>query len=239
MVGSFVSESRASSRGIILTYPQSRRNGALVGGILYLHDISAKRFTGTARQSLHMFSRLCGYHAMPRTVLVTTKWPSDDNVVLERREEEMKGEHWKTLIEKGLDVRRFQQNRDSAWGIISHLLEGIPSTLLQVNDIDERIDLQIQAELIKLRMAIPETEAGQELRYTLKQLLKMQQEAVALEESFARTGDREAQTNLENIRATIGKLQDQVKDLKLRLSLPKRLLRVFGIKVSLLTTVLG
>ena len=210
-----------------------------MGGVLYFHDISAKRFTGTARQSLLMFSRLCGYDAMPKTVLVTTNWPSDRNVVLERREEEMKDEHWKSLIEKGLDVRRFQRNRDSAWDILGHLLEGIPSVLSRRNDIDKRLDLQIQAELIKLGMTIPETEAGQELRYTLKQLLKMQQEAVALEESFAHTGDREAQTNLENIRATIGKLQDQVKDLKVRLSLPKRLLRVFSMKVSLFTTILG
>ena len=169
---------------------------------------------------------------MPKTVLVTTNWPSDRNVVFERREEEMKSEHWKTLIEKGLDVRRFQQNRDSAWDIINHLLEGIPSIFSRRNDIDNRLDLQIQAELIKLRMAIPETEAGQELRYTLKQLLKMQEEAVALEESFARTGDPEGETNLENVRETIDKLQDQVKDLQVRLSLPKRFLKTFGIKVG-------
>ena len=210
-----------------------------MGGVLYFHDISAKRFTGTARQSLLMFFRLCGYSAIPQTVLVTTNWPSDRNVVLERREEEMKGEHWKTLIEKGLDVRRFQRNRDSAWDIINNLLKGIPSVLSRRKDIDSHLDLQIQEKLIQLRMAIPETKAGQELRYTLKQLLKMQQEAVALEESFARTGDREVQTNLENIRATIGKLQDQVKDLKVRLSLSKRFLKVFRIKVSLFTAILG
>ena len=109
---------------------------------------------------------------MQMTVLVTTNWPSDLNDVLERREEEMKGEHWKTLIEKGLDVRRFQRDSDSAWDIINHLLQGVPSILA-----DNRLDLQIQKELIKLQISIPETEAGQELRYTLKQLLKMQEES--------------------------------------------------------------
>ena len=53
----------------------------------------------------------------------------------------------------------------------------------------------------------------------------MKWEADALEQSFACTGDREVQSNLNNIRATIGKLQDQVKDLPLE---------AFGIKVSLL-----
>jgi hypothetical protein len=236
MARSLVSGARVSSPFIetSLIYPQSRRDGALVGGVLYLHDISAKRFTGTARQNLLMFSRLCGYDAMPKTVLVTTNWPSDRNAVLEGREEQMKGEHWNTLVEKGLHVRRFQRDRDSAWNIITHLLQGMPSILLQRNDADSHLDLQIQTELVNRGMAIPETEAGQELRYTLKQLLKMQQEAVALEESFARTGDREAQINLDNIHATIGKLQDQVKDLKVELSLSKRFLKVFGIKVSLL-----
>ena len=173
---------------------------------------------------------------MRKTVLVTTNWPSDSDTLLERREEEMKGEHWKTLIEKGLQVHRFHRDKSSAWNIINQLLRGMQSisVVMQLSDADNRLDLQIQMELIKLRMAIPETEAGQELRYTLKQLLKMQKEAVALEQSFARTGDHEAQTNLENIHATIGKLQDQVKDLRLRLSLPKRFLKMFGMKVSLL-----
>ena len=208
---------------------QSRRNGSIVGGVLYFHDISAKRFTGTARQNLLMFSRLCGCDAMSRTVLLTTNWLSDHNTILERREEEMKGEHWKTLIDKGLEVHRFHRNRSSAWEVINTLLRGVPSILT-----DNHLDLQIQSELIKLRMTIPETEAGQELRYTLKQLLKTQQEAVALEESFADTGDQEAQRNLENIRTTIGKLQNQVKDLKVKLSLPKRFLKMLGGTVSLL-----
>ena len=208
-----------------LIYPLSRRKGAIVGGVLYFHDISAKRFTGTARQSLLMFSRLCGYDAMPKTVLVTTNWPSDHDDVLVRRENEMKGEHWKSLIEKGLEVRQFQRNEPSAWDIINFLL--------QRNSADNRLDLRIQEELIQNKLTIPETEAGQELRYTLKQFLKMQEEAVAVEESFARTGDREAQTNLENIRTNITKLQDQLKDLKIKLALSKRFLKVFGIGVSL------
>jgi hypothetical protein len=79
--------------------------------------------------------------------------------------------------------------------------------------------------LTRLRMAIPETEAGQEMRFTLREIVKMKREADALEESLALTGDREVQKDLKNIRVTIGKLQDQVKDLPLE---------AFGIKVSLL-----
>ena len=140
---------------------------------------------------------------MPNTVLVTTNWPSKADpvyTVLNGREEEMKRDHWNTLIRQGLHVRRFQRNRGSAWDIIGHLLQGIPTNPRQRNDVDNR-DLQIQRELIDDGMAIPDTAAGQELRYTLKQLRKM----------LDRTGDREAGINLEIILATIGKLKDQLK----------------------------
>lgn len=160
---------------------------------------------------------------MPKIVLVTTNWLSNPDIILERREEELRCTHWKALIENGLDVRRFQRNQNSAWDIITHVLQGIPTTLRQRNDADNRLNLRIQAELVKLREVIPKTEAG----HTLKQLRhKKQVEAVALE-ALARTGDRRAQEELKKLRATIDKLQDQAKDHGVRLSLTKRFLRVF------------
>jgi len=121
MAGSLVSESRVSSWGIILIYLQSRRSGALVGGILYLHDITAKRSLDAVGQNLQKFSHLCGYdsEAMPKTVLVTRKSPSNHDTVLE---EEMKGEHWKMLR---LEVRGFELNQASAWNVMRLLLHPI------------------------------------------------------------------------------------------------------------------
>jgi hypothetical protein len=64
-------------------------------------------------------------------MLVTTKWPSDRDALLEQREEEMKGKHWKTLIEKGLEVRRFQPELpSSAWDVINLLLHLIDLSFL-------------------------------------------------------------------------------------------------------------
>ena len=102
-------------------YPQSRRSGAFVGGILYLHDITAKRSLDAVGQNLHKFSRLCGYdlEAMPKTVLVTTKCPSNRDPTLE---EEMKGEHWKMMR---LEVRGFELNQGSAWDVMRLLLHPI------------------------------------------------------------------------------------------------------------------
>ncbi|KAJ3516333.1 hypothetical protein NLJ89_g1186 [Agrocybe chaxingu] len=201
----------------------SRRRGALIGGVLYFHDISAKRFTGTARQNLVMFSRLCGEVALQKTELVTTNWESNNKEVLERRESEMKAEHWKTLIDKGVKVQRFQRDSGSrsAWDVLNTLLGHI--------DVDKLLDLQIQTELLQHRMTIPETQAGQELRYTLKQLLKMQNETVALEKSLMQQGDAEAHANLKDAERKIQELQNQVQDLRVKLSLPKRLMKVFGL----------
>jgi hypothetical protein len=69
---------------------------------------------------------------MGKTALVTTNWSSDPYDVLDRREEEMKGEHWKPLIENGLRVFRFQRNMASAWVIINSLLNRTNNLDLQI-----------------------------------------------------------------------------------------------------------
>lgn len=71
---------------------------------------------------------------MPKTVLVTTNWPSHRDVVLERREKELKGEYWNTLIDQGLNVRQFQRNPSSAWAIIDPLLNDIKHLKLPIDE---------------------------------------------------------------------------------------------------------
>jgi len=99
-------------------YPQSRRSGALIGGILYLHDITAKHLLHTVGQNLYKFSCLYGHDskAMPKTVLVTTKCSSTT------LEAELKGEPWKMLR---LEVRGFELNQGSAWDVMRLLLHPI------------------------------------------------------------------------------------------------------------------
>lgn len=87
-----------------------------------MHDISAKRFAGAERHHLEMLSALCGPFGLQKTVIVTTHWPSGHDANLEARENEMKDEHWKSFIGKGLQVRRFHQDSSSAWGVIGAIL---------------------------------------------------------------------------------------------------------------------
>jgi hypothetical protein len=116
--------------------------------------MSEKRFNGTMLQNLHMFSRVWGCGAMPKTALITTNWPLGPDNVLDRREEEMRAEHWKNLIDKGLRVCRFQLDYSSAWDVINSLLN-------HTNDVDLPI-LSFVAEESKLlcfvREEIPDPE---------------------------------------------------------------------------------
>ena len=104
--------------GIGCNFLQSRKNGARVGGVLYVYDISVKRSSGKAP-----LSRLRDPTTMPKTALVTTNWSSDSDGVLAQREHEMKETYWKAFIDGGLCVFRFHQTSSEAWDIINYLLD--------------------------------------------------------------------------------------------------------------------
>ncbi|CAA7262285.1 unnamed protein product [Cyclocybe aegerita] len=131
---------------------QYRRKGASIGGVLYLHDISTRRFTSTPNKNLHTLCHICGDASLKRTIMVTTNWDSITNNVLSEREEEMKARHWNGIIEKGACVRRFLLgSSESAWDIINVLLrraDGPPGVL------------QIQEEMVDRGIGFQNTEAG-------------------------------------------------------------------------------
>ncbi|KAJ3516334.1 hypothetical protein NLJ89_g1187 [Agrocybe chaxingu] len=95
----------------------------ILGGVLYLHDITTKRVTNAALRNLGFFSRIFGHDAIGKMILVTTNWEASVSGALERREMEMKSDHWKNLLENGAAVRRFHPiSLSSAWDIIDTLL---------------------------------------------------------------------------------------------------------------------
>jgi len=73
---------------------------------------------------------------MRKTVIVTTNWPWYPDEDLDQREEEMKDDHWKTLIGNGLQVWRFLGHYNSAWAVINSLLHHVdlsPTSKLPIN----------------------------------------------------------------------------------------------------------
>ncbi|KDR80548.1 hypothetical protein GALMADRAFT_1089568 [Galerina marginata CBS 339.88] len=198
---------------------KSYRKGMVIGGVLYLHDISIKRFTGTARKNLDMFHHLCGDAALNKVVLSTTSWYTESCTVEvhERRERELKTVHWKHLIDQGAEVYRFLRDRNSAWEIINVFLKNVEG---------KRPALLIQTEMVDRRLRIPETEAGQALLLTLQQALETHKKITMLEATIAEDGDPSAKAKLDEAQANIVKLKAQIQAIKL--SLPQRVLKWIG-----------
>jgi len=186
-----------------------------IGGVLYLHDISLKRFTGTARRNLEMFRRLCGEDALGKVVFVTTGWQTDALDDRERREEQLKSSHWKPMIDEGANTRRFVGTGDSSWEILKIFLE-------HADSLAGMDSLLIQQEVVDRQLPVPDTEAGKALLSALQESLNvyknMQLEAAA--------GDPEARAKLDETKRT---LEEQIQTLKG--SLPQRLLKWLRISV--------
>ena len=95
----------------------------ILGGIVYLHDISVLRFPGTARRNLEVFKRLCGDAAFDKVLLCTTQRGQGSFCDGVEREAEMKTLHWKEMVDKGSQVGRFEGDQQSAWEMVSIFLQ--------------------------------------------------------------------------------------------------------------------
>lgn len=199
----------------------------VLGGVIYLHDISQDRFSGTAKKNLEMFHVLCGDAALRKVVLVTTKWDRLREEHGKNREKELKTIHWQSLIKNGAHVHPFRGNYQNAWEIIDLFLKQVE---MSIKPGIKTIVLQIQTEMVDARKIIPQTKAGKKLRNSLEELLYLQQRVATLEAELAKSGNAEAQAKLqeteENMESIVGQIQ------ALRASLPQRVLRLFRVLAS-------
>jgi hypothetical protein len=140
-----------------------------LGGMIYLHDISESRMGGAGFRNLEMFQKLCGEDALDRVILGTTKWEILTPEAGQKRECYLKETFWKGMLESGSKAMRFTgPDHASAISIVHKILEGF-------NRAAENKKLAIQKELVDLQQYLPQTEAGQNLFYSLKTILEMQE----------------------------------------------------------------
>ena len=139
-----------------------------------------------------MFRKLWGDEALKNVVIGTTKWDDVELDVGQQREIQLRDNFWKEMIQHGSVV--MQVHDDSAWKVVNHILE------------NKTIDsILIQNELMKLRMIIPQTSAGQESRFTLQELLEMhirRMHQLEMEEKDE-WHERKVAKNLAGVRATV------------------------------------
>ncbi|KAF7974375.1 hypothetical protein HWV62_12346 [Athelia sp. TMB] len=129
----------------------------LLKGILYLHRITDNRMSASALRNSDMFRHLCGDAGLENVILVTTMWDdvsgqagaSQDGYldILERREAELRGLFWRSMVDHGSQTARFHHTHESAWDVLGQL-KGDPRPI------------QLQREMVDERKPLSGTSAG-------------------------------------------------------------------------------
>ncbi|KAF6744616.1 P-loop containing nucleoside triphosphate hydrolase protein [Ephemerocybe angulata] len=107
---------------------ESCRDGTVLGGIIYIYDISQDRPSAPARvnSNLQMLREVLRQpELMGKVVLVTSKW---DRVMcgdLETKEKDLSSKHWAFVVKAGARIVRFEAKKEgaSARSIVDSLLE--------------------------------------------------------------------------------------------------------------------
>lgn len=124
--------------------------------ILYLHDITHPRLEGSALSNFSMFRKLCGPVFYSNVILATTFWSQVDESLGRRREAELRSneDFWGTMVQRGSEVIRLPDDRETAIRLLRRLA------------VKQSATLQIQGELVDQGLAISQTEAGGSARNT-------------------------------------------------------------------------
>ena len=131
-----------------------------------------------------MFCKLCGDEALSRVVLGTTNWEEVDENVGKKSAQQLDKTFWSTMTTPGWNSLRFERTQVSARVFLDAILNKMefgPNEEI----LSDNIVLRIQDELVELERRIPETAAGQKLRYSLEQLRQMQKDEANSERAAA------------------------------------------------------
>ncbi|KAG5289636.1 hypothetical protein I7I48_09020 [Histoplasma ohiense] len=130
-------------------------NDIKLGGIVYLHDIIARRMDSHALHSLHMFKKLCGAEGLSNAIMITNMWeilPRFEEGV--SRERELRDRYWSGILGHGGMMMRHDGSRSSAKEIIKTCLRRNQHLIAP---------LDIQREMVTHGQQLSETAAGREL----------------------------------------------------------------------------
>ncbi|KAF9536664.1 hypothetical protein CPC08DRAFT_24567 [Agrocybe pediades] len=184
---------------------ESYRDKNVPGSVIYLHDISNDRFSGTARRNLEMFHHMCGISALSKVIIGTTKWGRTPFEIGTQHDKELKEVHWRSMLDSGTKTMRFEDSYDSALSFIKQI----------VRDDMLGICLMIQREMVDDKKILSETKAGRMLRLqTIQEVLIMERKMLELEKTMAEGGgDSAAQKAHEETRSNMDALLLQIQQL--------------------------
>ncbi|KAF9653408.1 P-loop containing nucleoside triphosphate hydrolase protein [Thelephora ganbajun] len=177
--------------------------GSKLAGVIYVHRISDKRFTGIAGRNFKMFRELCGDTTLKNVVLVTNMWGEVSRKVGESREDELSGNFFKPVLDKGAQMVRHHNTAQSAHDIIRMIMKNRP------------VVLQIQRELVDEHKDIIDTAAGEAVNRELNEQIRRHQAELKIvqEEMMQALKEKDEETRQE-LEEETRKLQEQMEKIK-------------------------
>ena len=193
-------------RSLILSISCSARyeTGSTLAGVIYIHRISDKRFTGISGRNFKMFRELCGDKSLENVILVTNMWGEVTRDVGEARENELTTNFFKPVLDKGARLARHYNTIKSAYDIIRSIMKNRP------------LPLQIQTELVTEGKDIIHTAAGEVINKELNEAMRRHQAELKTvqEEMMQALKDKDEETRQE-LEAETRKLQEQMNKVRL------------------------
>jgi uncharacterized protein Yka (UPF0111/DUF47 family) len=179
-------------------YKEKKRK---LSGIIYFHRISDVRMGASSRRNFVMFQKLCGPAFLANVVLATTRWSEVNPAVGEARENELKTKaaFFKSIIDMGSPVMRYENSFESARNILGHLVGKTPLPLL------------IQREIAEELKTVSETAAGLELhREILEQAKRHEEEMCVLLEEIDELEKEHDEIGTKNLDTEVRELRDRM-----------------------------
>ena len=179
------------------------KHGSTLSGVIYIHRISDRRYSGIAGRNFHIFRELCGESTLRNVVLVTNMWGEVSQMEGEDRETELKNKFFNLTIDKGAQLARNYNTVESAHDIIRRIMKNHPTAL------------QLQRELIDEGKGIADTAAGEVINKELnEQIRRYKEELKAVKEQMEKAmSDKDEQRRLE-LEADRAKLQNDINKMK-------------------------
>ncbi|KAJ2933921.1 hypothetical protein H1R20_g3186, partial [Candolleomyces eurysporus] len=158
-------------RRIAVWLALSYNSGMKVGGIIYMYPVYPNRMTRNDRSNIKVFREMCGNHALSKVVLATTRWDICPPEIGGNRQKEVLDTFWSNMRSESTPHTREEatalwNSKESAWDLIKLVLK---------RRADSHIDgvvLKIQKQLVDKGKKFRETDAAQELRRKVKELIK-------------------------------------------------------------------
>lgn len=178
-------------------------SGSTLAGVIYIHRISDKRFSGISGRNFKMFRELCGDKTLENVILVTNMWGEVTREVGEARENELKTNFFKPVLDKGARLSRHHNTIKSAHDIIRSIMKNRP------------LPLQIQTELVTEGKDIAHTAAGEVINKELNEAIRRHQAELKTvqEEMMQALKDKDEETRQE-LEAETRKLQEQMNKMR-------------------------